>query len=191
VLEASGVAMPGAIGATAGLIAGLHLNGIVVVADVERIGMQLADPYIGDTIARQVAAADLLVLTRADVAEPAAARAVLQEIAPGVPVVTSDEHLSSDRLLGARRSATGGAERHGADHETAVLPMDAPVDAGAFAEGLAADPAIVRAKGHLTDLDGRRLTLQLVGDCVDLTAAAASAQPGIVVISVARPDGAA
>jgi len=52
ILEASGVALPGAIAASLGLMAGIWTAGVVVLADVTQIEAQLANEYIGDTVAR-------------------------------------------------------------------------------------------------------------------------------------------
>ena len=71
VVETSGVALPGAVARSIGLVAELALDGVVVLADAETIVARASDRYLADTIARQVDAADLLVLTKLDLLDPA------------------------------------------------------------------------------------------------------------------------
>jgi G3E family GTPase len=66
VIEASGVALPGAIAQSLCLVPGLSLDAIVVVVDAETVRARAADPYIGDTIVRQLVDADLVVVNKCD-----------------------------------------------------------------------------------------------------------------------------
>ena len=65
-LEASGVAFPGAIAGTVGLLAGFDLDGAVVLADAETVRGRAADRYIGSTVRRQLAQADLILLNKCE-----------------------------------------------------------------------------------------------------------------------------
>ena len=67
VVEASGVAEPGKI-AQYGQMFGLPLDGVLVVVDAEQIRMQALNKYVGDTVLRQLAQADLLLLNKIDLA---------------------------------------------------------------------------------------------------------------------------
>lgn len=80
-LEASGVALPGAIAASVGLIRGVRRSSVVVLVAADRIASLLADRYLADTIERQVGAADLLVLTHADGLDDAARESVRARLA--------------------------------------------------------------------------------------------------------------
>ncbi|MCX4194705.1 GTP-binding protein [Methylobacterium organophilum] len=85
VIEASGVGDPGAIAEIALVEPGLVLRGVVVLADAERLPGLAADPRLGDTLARQIRAADLLVLNKRDLVDEAgraAARDTLAALAP-------------------------------------------------------------------------------------------------------------
>src|SRR5207344_1906043 len=68
VVEASGVADPGRIADLAVLDPRLVRDGVIVVVDAETVRQRAEDRRVGDTIARQLAAADLLVLNKIDLA---------------------------------------------------------------------------------------------------------------------------
>ena len=102
-LEASGVAFPGAIAGTVGLLQDFALDGAVVLADAETVRGRAGDRYLGSTVRRQLAEADLILLNKCDLAGDAAAvEAWLGETAPGARVlrtVRSDAPI--DIVLGA------------------------------------------------------------------------------------------
>ena len=62
IVEASGVSDPGRIAET-GRAFGLVVDGIIVVVDVEQIRSQAENKYVGDTVLRQLAQADMLIST--------------------------------------------------------------------------------------------------------------------------------
>src|ERR1700730_972642 len=68
VVEASGVADPGRIADLAVLEPRLARAGVIVVVDAAEVRARAADRRVGDTITRQLAAADLLVLNKTDLA---------------------------------------------------------------------------------------------------------------------------
>jgi G3E family GTPase len=65
-IETSGVSLPYAIACTVPLIAGLELKATVVVVDSYSLWSQLDDPLISDTVLRQIASANLVVLNKVD-----------------------------------------------------------------------------------------------------------------------------
>ena len=64
-IEASGVAFPGAI-MQAGFAAGLNPDGVWVLVDAEQVLSQVQDRFVGSTVSRQLAEADVVVLNKAD-----------------------------------------------------------------------------------------------------------------------------
>src|SRR5450631_2715203 len=68
VVETSGVADPGRIADLAVLEPRLSRDGVIVVVDAAEVCARAADRRVGDTIIRQLAAADLLVLNKTDLA---------------------------------------------------------------------------------------------------------------------------
>jgi G3E family GTPase len=69
IIEASGVSNPASIAAYAHG-RGLHLDGIITVVDAETIRARSNDRYVGDTVRRQIMAADLLILNKTDLIAP-------------------------------------------------------------------------------------------------------------------------
>lgn len=182
VLEASGIAMPGAIGASVGLVPGIALSSIVVLADAVNMPVHMANSYLTDTIERQLTAADLIVITKDDVASTDATRDLIARAAPGRPVVDGAD--ISNALLLAKRGVCATVEPHGALHHTKLLFFESPVDIEALAQVLAKDRQVVRAKGCVLSLDGNKTLMQL-SDCEwSISIAPPDAALGIVVISI-------
>ena len=90
VIEASGVGDPWQIAEVAMLEPDLELAAVLVLADAEQLPTQLADPYIGDTVRRQIRRADLLLLNKIDLVEAAKLQALhgmLAQMQPGLRIV--------------------------------------------------------------------------------------------------------
>lgn len=75
VMELSGVAEPARVAPWANTT-GFRLDGIVVVVDSEQFPDQLRRRFVGDAVAAQVGAADLVVLTKLDLVDGGGAGAV-------------------------------------------------------------------------------------------------------------------
>lgn len=69
VIEASGVGDPWQIAEVALTEPDLHLAAVIVLADAEQFPLQIDDPYIGDTVRRQIMRADLLLLNKTDLVD--------------------------------------------------------------------------------------------------------------------------
>jgi G3E family GTPase len=180
-IETSGVGLPGAVARSVGLASGLVAIGVAVVADAETLRARAADRYVGDTVLTQLRDADLLLLSKTDLAgeaETAAVRVWLAGVAPRAAVVTTDHgRAPPDLVLGPREAppaALAAGQGEAATHahfRTGVRRFAGPVDVAALAADLtAAGSDIVRAKGAVTDLDGRRKLLQVVGRRAAITA---------------------
>ncbi|MFN8466751.1 MAG: GTP-binding protein [Caldilineaceae bacterium] len=182
VIEASGVADPSRIGHYARSLPGLYLDAVIVVADAERIRRQARDKYVGDIVLQQLAAADLLVLTKTHLLTAGGvqeARRWLAAQAPGVPVVEVVGGQAPPALilgLHSRRAWLSPAPEH-VDHVhtdelhdcrfaqvtyTAQQPLDRAAVAAVFG---ALPPSVIRAKGilYLADTPDKQVILQLAG----------------------------
>ena len=69
IIESSGVAIPGAIVATLSLLEGVRSDGTIVVVDAETVRKAARDEYIGDTILRQLADAEGVVINKLDLVD--------------------------------------------------------------------------------------------------------------------------
>jgi len=180
VIEASGVADPARIAALAGS-PGLSRGATVVVADAASVRARARDKYVGSLVRRQLAAADLVVLTKIDLADPAGlkdARAFVTAQAPGVRMI---------EVLQGRVDAEDlffqGTPRRGslpacasADLDTAsslfashVWKTDTLVDVEALCGVVAGLPdGIVRVKGIVATGAGHRVALHRAGEVVSV-----------------------
>ncbi|OYU69951.1 MAG: GTPase [Alphaproteobacteria bacterium PA2] len=169
-IETSGVGMPGAVAQTVSLLADLVVEGVVVLMDAETVRSAAEDRYVGDTVMRQLAQADLLLLNKTDLLTPGMANDTAQwlgSLALPAPIVETDHNrLPSALIFGPAGPGEARALHHHADEifETGVFLPDGPVDLDRLGLALS-DPAcgILRAKGALTGLDGVRRGVQLAG----------------------------
>lgn len=197
IIETSGVALPDAVAQALTLVPGLARDGIVVLADAETLPARAADRYLADTILRQIAAADLVVLTKTDLLEPlarAGRRAWLAERWPAARVVEAVRgDLPVDLVLGPRGGAAspeGGAAAplHAPGYVSCVIQVLAPVAPRAFAAALAAaTPQLLRAKGFVTDATGVAHAIQIVGHRHDSVASATAPLVRDMLVCIGMP----
>lgn len=159
-IEASGVALPASIMTTVGLVAGFRPDATVVLADAEQIRRNAKDRFLSDTVLRQLAQADILLLTKPDLVSPEGLQDVeawLREQAPQARQLhAAHGDIPKEALLGAiplpRRINADGTSH--AAFASCVLAPAGPVDVKALARSLAAEGGITRAKGYLRGTDG-------------------------------------
>lgn len=174
IIEASGVADPAKI-AQYGQMYELPLDGILVLVDAEQIRTQAADGYVGDTVLRQLAQADLLIVNKTDLVTPSdlsELRSWLSRQAPGTPVIEARHSaVPLDVLFGyAHEQSSFRPAAASRDHPEAfrtwTLEWEQPlsmVDVERLASGFG--EGVYRVKGFLqleNDPD-RRHVYQQVG----------------------------
>lgn len=181
IIEASGVALPDAIAQSLSLVPGVGLDAIVVMADAETVRARASDFYMGDTITRQLAAADLLVVNKTDlVAEDAlgALDSWLATMSPSARIIRAEQAVvAADVVLGAGRCAAAvtrsmpqSPNHTTAAHASARFAVDHVVDAAQLGAGLAKPASgLVRSKGFVHDAVRGWTTVQVVGSRVTLT----------------------
>ncbi len=190
-LEASGVALPGAIGATVGLLKDYVLDGIVVLADAETVETRAGDKFMGDTVRQQLGDADIVVLNKADLVaqvELQRTTAWLGEITGGARVIPAIHGKLAPEVVLAGHLGRERGERAVPLHDDAVFEthhftVDQSVDAEKLAEILAGS-GLVRAKGFVRSMKGELQTIQVVGRRWAVAPAPVGAEPGIVCIGV-------
>lgn len=179
-LEASGVTDGARFAALLTDWHGLAARGAIVVVDAEAIMEQARDRFVGDMVERQLRAADLLVVNKADLVEPAhleRLRAWFESIGADAPLVpTTHGALPAEVVFGTgweRRepapphagpvAANGEAAAHLATMSSAVVRDDGVWDRNALARTLDSLPdGVARVKGFVNCSNGR-FVLQMVG----------------------------
>jgi G3E family GTPase len=173
VVEASGVADPGRIADLAVLEPRLSRDGVIVVVDAGQVRERAADRRLGDTVMRQIQAADLLLLNKVDLASDLATVSCWLSMQAAAPILeASRADVPLDLLF--------GLDRHGAT--AAQLPSDRfaswsyqwpePVERADLLAMLRKVPGeILRAKGivRFADAPDRRAVVHLVGRRLDVS----------------------
>jgi len=184
IVELSGVAEPANV-VPWGSSAGFMLDGVVVIAAVDQLLDASMPAWIRIHLERQLAAADLVVLTKTDLADDAeitAAHDRLHELAARAPVVDGGRGRREDGALG-RFLALGGHRSGDAArvagptlfdlHEVSTVAVDGPLDRAQIEALLDSLPRhisghIARAKGVIDTHDGLVL-VQMVGSRREVT----------------------
>lgn len=182
-IEASGVSDPATIAAYCHG-PGLELDAVVVMADAETIRDRVDDVYVGQTIAQQLAAADVVVVNKSDLIDADGLDDVVAWVthrcADALVTHTSGGAVPTEILFGiepARRQkpAVGSSaspsdhepERHGhAAFHSWVVEHDRPWTRDLVDALMASLPeSVIRAKGfvHLDANPDHRMVLQRVG----------------------------
>ncbi|AUI50898.1 CobW family GTP-binding protein [Arthrobacter crystallopoietes] len=208
--EVSGVGDPGQLAMWRDF-PGFSPGPVLVCADATAVRRLLKDEYVGDTVARQLAAAEVVLVTKTDLAltaeiEDAAeachaaaprARLILQDPAdPGTtaaealaaPVPEADDDVVS---FGGKTDRHGGTD-HAETHVSTALECPEPVDVDALTRALGAQAnLLVRAKGVVQDNDWTWHEIQLAGGRVDVRPRSDDRLPPVrpaLVLIAAGPD---
>ncbi len=214
--EVSGVGDPGQLAAWREY-PGFAPGPVLVCADATRVPRLLRDPYVGDTVARQLASADVVLVTKTDLVGPDQLDEAVDacaEVAVGAQVVrqsAAEPEASAAEVFagwspgaagsgqGRARGASGdgGAtdgDEHPSVHESETLTAAGRVDVPALVRALTALPeVVVRAKGVLRGRDGYWHEVHLAGGRVEerrLSAGRPATSPSSLVLIAAGPDAA-
>jgi G3E family GTPase len=172
-IETSGVAQPRAVARMLGLLQGLQLDALLVLADAETVRERAADRYVGELVRQQMLDADLLLLNKTDLLAETDLPALCDWLAHTAPqarmLCCRQAQLPSELLLGIgpiQARSPRGANMADANtlFDSLSLEFDHAVDMKALAVLLTAPPLrLLRAKGLMRDRDGQIRSLQLVG----------------------------
>lgn len=211
-IEASGVALPGAIGSMVSLLRDYQLEAIVVLADASTVIEHASAKYISDTIDRQLSDADLIVLNKLDLltgeqinsvqkwigerySHAPCVNATQSKLTPELFFKTKEsdgqkhevKRLDAEPINSPRNHVTDSSDhRHDASiFATFRIKLEAKVDARQLAATLADKQcAVVRAKGFVLDATGEMKTIQVVGRRWSVTSAPENAKIGLVCIGI-------
>ena len=178
-VELSGVAEPERM-LPWGRSAGFVLDGLVVVVAADQLAQGELPDWVRVHLDAQIAAADLLILTKTDLVDAAAAmvaRGRLAELAPGTPVFDRGGDLGSSGAVGRFLALGGRSPGSVIDlppatlfdaHETSVVTMPSSCTSAELGEWLrevrAQQPGrLVRAKGVALTTDLGLVDVQVVG----------------------------
>jgi G3E family GTPase len=193
-VEASGVSDPSRIAQLARGDRALGDAGTLVLVAADQIGMLARDRYVGDTVLRQLAAADLMLLNKVDLvteAEAGVVAAWLREQAPRAGIIrTVNARLPCDIVLGPGARADDRGDRLRYRHRAFSAGDDAPATFSTetlrcsralserrLREALDALPdTVLRAKGYVRfdTAPGNWQVVQAVGRRWSLAAAPAT-----------------
>ena len=187
VIEASGVAEPDRVAAY-GDRRRLRLDGVVVAIDAVDVVDRACHVTYGPLVRRQAAAAELLVVTKADVAADggSAARAWCADVAPDTPVVEASD---DDRWVPLVLGGLDAVEPTPTDAlDVAVVSTTwqaaGPVDVGLLVSMLADNAhLLLRAKAIVTDGHGRHVAVHLAGGRVTVESVDGPASGRLVAIA--------
>ena len=172
VVEASGVADPGRIADIAVIEPRLMRDGVIVVVDAAEVRMRAADRRVGDTVTRQLAAADLLLLNKLDLAQDLPTLRHWLSTHSSAPILEAARaEVPIDLLFGLdRHGAPGGSDTANA-FKSWSYEWPEPVARSVLLAMLRDAPAgVLRAKGILrfADTVDRRSVVHMVGRRIDV-----------------------
>lgn len=213
VIEVSGVAAP-AVTAGWATVPPFEPAGVIVLADATSVQQRSRDRYVGPEVRRQLAGADVLVVTKTDLCEPAqaaSARVWLGDVAPGAMQVDAVHgELPVEVVLGPQAGVGGlrepvpppvpvsapdaGASRnpavnveHAQLYESWAWTSAHPVGRDALDRFVTSLPdTVVRVKGRVQLDTGSWMLVQVVGRRIEVTPTVAAAQSELVAIAL-RP----
>ena len=157
-IETSGVGLPDAITGSVQLIPRYTIDGIVVPADAETMRNRGEDRYLHDTITRQLAAADVVMLNKVDLLAREASAETRRCLEEKIAEISIVETVNADVLLAVvigvghlfeeKRTKTPGHNH--ANHEADVFEIDRPVNPGTLMDRLSAQAlGLIRVKGFI------------------------------------------
>ena len=149
IVEVSGVGEPRKI-AQWGHTPGYSLDGVVVLVDTSTVIERSKDSYVGETICSQIAAADLILLSRCDLLEEDEIRSVEHWLKEESSAMALRSPISASMLFGLEEI---GTEKNisSLDHVSATLEFPASIDLATIDIWEKSRPSgIVRVKGFLS-----------------------------------------
>lgn len=172
VVEASGVADPGRIADLAVLEPRLGRDGVIVMVDAADVRERAADRRVGDTIIRQLAAADLLVMNKIDLAaDLAALRGWLSTHASAPVLEARHAEVPLDVLFGLERHGASSADVPADGFASWSYDWTGTIERDSVLALLRDAKGVLRAKGimRFADAPERRTIVHRVGSRLEIS----------------------
>ena len=187
IVEVSGVGEPRKI-AQWGHTPGYFLDGVVVLVDTSTVMERSEDSYVGETICSQIAAADLLLLSRCDLLEDQEIRRVEHWLKDKSPAMTLQSPISAAMLFGLEEI---GVDKNtsSTDHVSAAVEFPLSVDLATIGIWEKSRPSgVVRVKGFLNinERAESHTEVQMCGPNLTMRASQ-SDSPKNVLVAIATP----
>jgi G3E family GTPase len=192
VIEVSGVADP-SVAAAWGTVPPFEPAGVIVLADATSIVERSRDRYVGDEVRRQIAGADLVVVTKPDACDEQRLASVedwATSTSGGAPMIRVVGGLvPADVILGVRSVGSAHAhaqvEPHDDRYESWSWTSTEPVALAVLERFTASLPApVLRVKGRVLLDEGSWVLVHVVGRRVDITPCAPADRSELVAIAV-------
>lgn len=169
-IEASGVADPRQVAGYT-YLDGLYNAGTIVLVDAIHCFATVTDKRVSNTFQRQLEAADLLVLTKTDIAsadQRNRARQLLKDTQPQIPIIEASADLLSQVVIVNDSETKETLEANFSQHDsfhTVHIPARIFSDEQDLADLIAHSARnVVRAKGIVEMANGERRVIHKVGD---------------------------
>ncbi len=197
IIEASGVADPLRIGGIARADKALRLQGIYVLVDPTHFGAQINDPLLSDTLRAQVGAADLLLITKTDIASDAQIQETTDLLQCERPGILAVETSTADVPVSLLFDFEGqGVRAKAIDHDphgvfwTGSVVGDRLCDLQKLEDTLADCQGLLRCKGIVRSGNESWSLVQWVAGRLDVSALDQPSGEALVYIGVgAEPAG--
>ncbi len=161
VIEASGVADP-ATAAAWGTVPGFAPGGVIVLAAADSVMRSARDRYVGSEVVRQLAGADLVLVTKTDLVDDQRRSEVIawiEEVTAAPIQAAPSDVVAVEVVLGGPRQAAGRASptepdgRHRAEYVAWAVRVDPVADdqLQRFLERL--PDGVLRAKGEVAVIE--------------------------------------
>ena len=191
VVEASGVAIPGRVMDVARVSRELEAAGTIVVVDGGALPAQLEDRWIADTVAVQLACADLFFVNKLDTLDAARSAATLARLEQDYPGVEQVQTLEDAWRRIATPGRDAGRERGAStDHApfcSRSLVSERAVDPARLQAWLAGRDDIYRIKGWVRLARHETKLLQYAGNRVNWTPAEYTGVDNTRLVVIGRP----
>jgi len=200
VIETSGVADPAKIMQIAQAEPDLRADRTATLIDCLNFTANLRDPYLGDSLLRQIVAADILILTKTDLVAAGHVDDLVDQLAATAPGITVHTGFAPDitgALFGlADRTRQPATHTHDHDHGTQYATFSYAGTARTDPEtlktaSLPAASGCLRLKGHITTPGGQSFSVQRAGlqwQCHPINARTDSQLVAIGIADRFRPD---